>query len=109
MTEDFTLTRQKLLEKLDVSENKGLSEERAVDNAVRFGINQLSRPDPESLLKKIWLSLTEPMILMLIVAALIAFGVNYIRGLSGEETEYIETANKAGAIIEAITKAGEVM
>ena len=28
---------------------------------------------------------------------------------SVEETEYIETANKAGAIIEAITRAGEVM
>jgi len=103
LTEDFTLTRQKLLEKLDVSENKGLSEERAVDNAVRFGINQLSRPDPESLLKKIWLSLTEPMILMLIVAALIAFGVNYIRGLSGEETEYIECVGIIVAVFLSVT------
>ena len=103
MTEDFILTRQKLLEKLDVSENKGLSEERAVDNAVRFGINQLSRPDPESLLKKIWLSLTEPMVLMLIVAALIAFGVNYIRGLSGEETEYIECVGIIVAVFLSVT------
>ena len=103
MTEDFILTRQKLLEKLDVSENKGLSEERAVDNAVRFGINQLSRPDPESLLKKIGLSLTEPMVLMLIIAALIAFGVNYIRGLSGEETEYIECVGIIVAIFLSVT------
>ena len=83
-------TKQQVLEELGVSEQKGLSEEQAVDNAVRFGINELSRPPQESLLKKIWNNLTEPMILMLVVAAIIAFGVNYARGLSGEETEYIE-------------------
>ena len=90
MQDAFTQTRQQILDNLNVSEQKGLSEERAVDNAVRFGVNELSRPDRESLLKKIWLSLTEPMILMLEAAAVIAFGVNYARGLSGEETEYIE-------------------
>ncbi len=86
----FTKTKQQVLDDLGVSEQKGLSEEQAVDNAVRFGINQLSRPPQESLLKKIWDNLTEPMVLMLVIAAIIAFGVNYARGLSGEETEYIE-------------------
>ena len=99
MQDAFTQTRQQVLDSLNVSDQKGLSEERAVDNAVRFGTNRLSRPDPESLLKKIWLSLTEPMILMLIAAAVIAFGVNYVRGLSGEETEYIECVGIVVAVI----------
>lgn len=92
-------TKQQVLEELGVSEQKGLSEEQAVDNAVRFGINELSRPPQESLLKKIWNNLTEPMILMLVVAAIIAFGVNYARGLSGEETEYIECVGIIAAIV----------
>ncbi len=95
----FTKTRQQVLAELDVSEQKGLSEEQAVDNAVRFGVNQLSRPPRESLLLKIWQSLTEPMILMLVVAALIALGVNYARSLNGEETEYIECVGIAVAIL----------
>lgn len=86
----FAKTKQQVLEELGVSEEKGLSEEQAVDNAVRFGTNTLSRPPQDSLLKKIWDSLTEPMILMLVAAALIAFGVNFARGMNGEETEYIE-------------------
>ena len=90
MTNAFLQTRKQLLDQLGVSEQKGLSEEQAVDNAVRFDINQLSRPPQESLLKKIWDNLTEPMVLMLVIAAFIAFGVNYARGISGEETEYIE-------------------
>lgn len=98
-----TQTRQQLLDHLGVSEQRGLSEEQAVDNAVRFGINQLSRPPQESLLKKLWASLTEPMILMLIIAAIIAFGVNYIRGLNGGETEYIECVGIIVAIMLSVT------
>lgn len=86
----YTKTKEQLLEELDVSEAKGLSEERAVDNAVRFGVNSLTKPPEESFLKKILTSLSEPMILMLLIADAIAFGVNYIRGLNGEETEYVE-------------------
>lgn len=92
-------SREQLLEQFGVHEQKGLSEEQAVDNAVRFGINRLSRPEPESLLKKIGESLMEPMILMLIIAALIAFGVNYLRGLNGGETEYIECIGIVVAVI----------
>ena len=44
----FTKTKQQVLDELGVSEQKGLSEEQAVDNAVRFGVNQLSRPPQES-------------------------------------------------------------
>ena len=86
----YTKTAEQVLEELDVSENKGLSEERAVDNAVRFGTNTLTKPPEESFIKKILASLTEPMILMLLIADAVAFAVNYIRGLNGEETEYIE-------------------
>lgn len=103
MTDAFTQTRQHLLDQLGVSEQKGLSEEQAVDNAVRFGVNQLSRQAQESLLKKIWSSLTEPMILMLLAAAVIAFGVNYIRGLNGGETEYIECVGIIVAVILSVT------
>lgn len=99
----YTQSRQQLLDQMGVQEQKGLSEEQAVDNAVRFGINQLSRPAPESLLKKICASMTEPMILMLIIAAIIAFGVNYLRGLNGGETEYIECIGIVVAVILSVS------
>lgn len=99
----FTKTKQQVLDELGVSEQKGLSEEQAVDNAVRFGTNQLSRPPQESLLKKIWNNLTEPMVLMLVAAAVIAFGVNYARGLNGDETEYIECVGIIVAIFLSVS------
>lgn len=99
----YTQSRQQILEQLGVSEQKGLSEEQAVDNAVRFGVNQLSRPPQESLWKKIWASLTEPMILMLVIAAIIAFGVNFAKGLNGDETEYIECVGILVAILLSVT------
>ena len=86
----YLQTKEQVLNNLEVSENKGLSEEQAVDNAVRFGTNSLSKPPKESLMKKIVDSLLEPMVLMLIVAAMIAVGVNVIRDINGEPTEYIE-------------------
>lgn len=86
----YTATKEQVLEDLNVSPAKGLSEERAVDNAVLYGVNSLSKPPEESFLKKILSALAEPMILMLLIADAIAFGINYIRGLNGEETEYIE-------------------
>ena len=98
----FTKTKQQVLDELGVSEQKGLSEDHAVDNAVRVGVNQLSRPPQESLLKKIWNNLTEPMVLMLVIAAIIAFGVNYARGLNGDETEYIECIGIIAAIFHSV-------
>lgn len=95
----YIRTKQEVLEELNVLESKGLSEEQAVDSSVRYGTNELSKPPTESLLKKIFESLTEPMVLMLEIAALIALGVNYARGLNGEETEYIECVGIAVAIV----------
>lgn len=103
MTNAHIQSREQVLERLGVQEQKGLSEEQAVDNAVRFGVNRLSRPEPESLLKKIIESLTEPMVLMLIIAAFIAFGVNYMRGLNGGETEYIECVGIVVAVFLSVT------
>ena len=103
MINAFTQTGKEVAEQLGVPENKGLSEEQAVQNAERYGVNRLSRPPQESFLKKLWESLTEPMILMLIIAAIIAFGVNYIRGLNGGETEYIECVGIVVAILLSVS------
>lgn len=48
----YLQTKEQVLNELEVSENKGLSEEQAVDNAVRFGTNSLSKPPKESLIGK---------------------------------------------------------
>ncbi len=86
---DYLLTSEKVLNKYATT-IMGLSGSQVGENLKKYGPNTLSKQKPESLLKRIWDAATEPIILMLIFAGIIALIVNIIRGFTGGETDYLE-------------------
>lgn len=95
---DFMETRAELIKNLGTNAESGLSSEKAEENRNRYGTNTLTRQKPESLLKRIWDAATEPMILMLIAAGLIALAVNITRSLTGGEADFLECIGVFAAI-----------
>lgn len=94
----FTKTKQQVLDELGVDERTGLTNEEAREREQRFGRNVLTPPERETLLERIGAAAAEPMILMLIIAAFIAFAVNFARSWNGEPAEYIECAGILAAV-----------
>lgn len=94
----FQETKHKTLKRLCVNEQSGLTNEEVFENRKKYGSNTLTPPETVSIWQRIWEALTEPMLIMLIVAALIAFGVNFARSLTGGHAEYIECAGILAAI-----------
>lgn len=76
---------------MDVNPDVGLTDEMVKESTAKHGRNVLTRAKPESLLKRIWKPATEPMILMLIMAGLIALTINIIRVVTGGEADFLES------------------
>ena len=72
---DFTKTRDEVLKSYSINIETGLSEQQAKENIEKFGSNSLTKKKADSLLKRIWDASTEPMLLMLIAAGIIALVV----------------------------------
>ncbi len=87
---DFMETREKLLASFKSDAKNGLTDENVLKNSKTYGTNVLTRQKPESLLKRIWDATTEPMLLMLIGAGIIALAVNIFRGMTGGEADFLE-------------------
>lgn len=76
----------------------GLTEEAVGRNREVWGANVLTREKGESLLGRVFSAATEPMILMLVAAGLIALGVNLFRLAGGGEADFLEVAGVFAAI-----------
>lgn len=87
---EFMEPKTVLLKRLGTNETTGLSPECVEENRRKYGENTLTRPKPESLWKRIWDAATEPMIIMLIAAGLIALAVNIFQGMTGGEADFLE-------------------
>lgn len=87
---EFLEEKEKLVSDLKSNFQIGLTEEQAKQSAAQNGANVLSRAKQESSLSRLWHSATEPMIVMLIVAGVIALVVNIIRGMTGGEADFLE-------------------
>ncbi len=87
---DFMETKEKLLAYFNSDAKNGLADEDVLKNGKTYGTNVLTRQKPESLLKRIWDATTEPMLLMLIGAGIIALAVNIFRGMTGGEADFLE-------------------
>jgi len=95
---DFLADKTQLADSLGVNPATGLSDTQAKINAEKYGSNSLTRTKPESLLKRIWTSITEPMILLLLLAAFIALFVNITSAVSGGETDILKVIGIFAAI-----------
>ncbi|BCN32329.1 calcium-translocating P-type ATPase, PMCA-type [Anaeromicropila herbilytica] len=87
---EFMETQDALMNKFNTDISQGLTSEQASLNQAEYGKNTLTREKPESLVKRILGAASEPMILMLVMAGIIALVVNIIRGTTGGEADYLE-------------------
>lgn len=87
---DFMAEKQVLIQKFHTDSTAGLSSEQAAANRTAYGTNTLTRQQSDSLFKRIWEAATEPMIIMLIAAGLIALAVNIFRSITGQEADFLE-------------------
>lgn len=68
-----------------------------------YGINQLTQAKRKSIFKRIWEGLTEPMMIILLVALAITLAVNIIKVINGEAFDYIECIGIVVAIALSVT------
>ena len=100
---EYLATKSELAESFGVDPNKGLSNEGVLENAGKYGTNTLLRTKPVSLLKRIQDSATEPMLLLLIMAALIALIVNVFHAATGGSADFLEVVGIFAAIALSVT------
>jgi Ca2+-transporting ATPase len=99
---EYLKSTTELLNHFGIDKEIGLTDSQIKEHAVRYGTNTLTRQKHESLLKRVWDSSTEPMILMLIMAALIALGVNTFLTVTGGEADFLECLGIFAAIFLSI-------
>lgn len=97
--EFFMSKPNEVLEELAVNSSSGLSEAQAAENIQKFGKNVFTKEKPPSLLKRFISALAEPMMIMLIVAAVITFGVNIFRLIQGGHADFVECVGIIVAIL----------
>jgi len=100
---DFLADKKELARSFKASIDEGLTDEQVKLNAEKYGSNALSHTKPESLFKRIWASITEPMILLLVFAALIALFVNVANAVTGGEADVLKVIGIFAAISLSVT------
>lgn len=89
---------EEALRRLGTDGTNGLTPEQVAESRRLYGSNALTGKTPDSLLKRIWNASCEPMLIMLILAAVIASGVNIARACSGGEANFLECLGIFAAI-----------
>lgn len=95
---EYSVPKEELIAHLHSDAESGLASGQAKLNAAEHGANTLTKVKPESLLMRIRRAATEPMILMLTAAGIIALAVNSIQAATGGEANYLECAGIFTAI-----------
>lgn len=98
MKKVFMESPEEALRRLGTDGANGLKAEQVAESRRLYGSNAFTRKKPDSLLKRIWDASCEPMLIMLILAAVIALGVNIARACSGGEANFLECLGIFAAI-----------
>ena len=98
MNNAFYMSREELLQAAGTDPEHGLSESQVQASRQKYGANTFVRTGTESMLKRIWDASTEPMLLMLLFAAIITLAVNITRYFTGGEYNFLECAGIFAAI-----------
>ena len=69
-------TAAEVVEELDSNPTQGLSEPQARQRLERYGYNELQEAKKDSLLKRFFLQFTDPLIIILIIAAVVSIAVD---------------------------------
>lgn len=98
MNNAFYMSREELLQTAGTDPERGLNESQVQASRQKYGANTFVRTGTESMLKRIWDASTEPMLLMLLFAAIITLAVNITRYFTGGEYNFLECAGIFAAI-----------
>ena len=98
MKDAFMMSREEILAKTGTDSEKGLTPEQVEKSRSTYGTNSFVRQNHESLAKRIWDASTEPMLVMLIFAAIITLVVNITRYFTGGEYNFLECVGIFAAI-----------
>lgn len=81
---------EQTLSRLGTDSETGLSDSQVAESRKSHGENSFSKEAPIPLWKRIWEAATEPMLIMLLIAAFITLGVNIARHVTGGEADFFE-------------------
>ena len=98
----FKEQARQTLERLGTNPQVGLNDEEVKISVEKYGMNELKKQKSKTLVMRIIDAVKEPMILMLIIAAIITLGVNFIRYFNYGEVEFIESIGIFAAISLAV-------
>lgn len=86
----YQISGDEVLRNCNGNKETGLTLAQVEENRQKYGENKIEKAQPPSLVKRIFDALKEPMMIILLVAALITFAVNVAKMLSGAPTDFIE-------------------
>lgn len=86
----YTQSSEKYLKEVGANPEQGLLPNQVEENRKLYGKNILTKEKPPSLAKRIFEAASEPMIIMLIVAGIIAVVVNIIRAVTEGSGDFFE-------------------
>lgn len=95
---EFMETKENLILSLNTNSSVGMTTDQVSQNKSKYGSNTLTREKPESLIKRVLGAASEPMILMLVMAGVIALIVNIIRATTGGDADFLECVGIFAAI-----------
>lgn len=95
----YSMTAQETLKALGTDQVNGLTEEQAAKQRQAHGSNELTRQKPITMARRFLNALLDPMIILLIVAALITLGVNLVTYFTQGHADWIECVGIFGAIL----------
>ncbi len=95
----YSMTAQETLKALGTDLAHGLTPEQAAAQQEAHGRNELTRQKPISMARRFVNALADPMIILLIVAALITVGVNLVTYFTEGHADWIECVGIFGAIL----------
>ena len=96
---EYMQSAQDVLKELGVNADGGLSAAEVEKSRAEHGENQFTREKPESILRRIWEALCEPMMIILLVALAITIAVQIVSVCMGGEFDWIECVGIVVAIV----------
>lgn len=96
--DSFKKTAREVLNNLNVNPDNGLNDNEVEASRKKNGTNSFGEQEKVSLIKRIWEAATEPMLILLIIAAIITIAVNVTNYVRGLEYNFIECAGIIVAI-----------
>lgn len=99
----YNLTIKEVLERFNVSATQGMNDDQVQKSRIKHGVNEITPPKKKSLIKRIFEAVCDPMLLILVVAGVITFGVNLGKTFAGQDGNFYECLGIFIAIVVSVS------